>query len=112
MSSLLAFNSAALLEAHYAVPLTGGVLNELNTRLDAATIATILVHSESHVAIVDEELLPLMEAALRKRVGYTSIIVAGNGSTRRAAGLLDYEEPIAEATPWPAPLPRGCDQRN
>ena len=97
--SVLALNSAALLEAHYAVPLTGGVLNALNTRLDAATIATILVHSESHVVIIDEELLPLMEAALRKRVGYTSIIVAGNSPTRRATGLLDYEESIAEAAP-------------
>ncbi len=99
--SVLAPNSALLLEAHYGIPLAGGVLNALNTRLDAAAIAAILEHSESHVVIVEEGLLPLAEAALRKRVGYTHILVAGDRPTRRATGLLDYEESLAEATPWP-----------
>ena len=42
--TVLAPNIPPLLEAHYGVPMTGGVLNALNTRLDAATIAFILEH--------------------------------------------------------------------
>jgi len=45
--AILAPNIPAMLEAHYAVPLAGGVLNALNYRLDAATIAFILDHGEA-----------------------------------------------------------------
>jgi len=53
--AVLAPNIPALLEAHYAVPLAGGVLNALNTRLDAAGIAFILEHSETKALLVDRE---------------------------------------------------------
>jgi fatty-acyl-CoA synthase len=44
-----------MLEAHYGVPMTGGVLNTLNTRLDAAIIAFCLDHGEAKAVIVDRE---------------------------------------------------------
>ena len=43
-------NTPAMLEAHYGVPMTGAVLNSLNTRLDAAIIAFTLDHAESQGA--------------------------------------------------------------
>ena len=49
----MAPNVPALLEAHYAVPMIGGVLNALNIRLDAATIAFILDHAETDLLITD-----------------------------------------------------------
>ena len=51
----MAPNIPEMYEAHFGVPMTGGVLNCLNTRLDAAMIAFILDHSEVKVFIVDRE---------------------------------------------------------
>ena len=61
--SALLLNTPPMIEAHYGVPMTGAVLNALNTRLDAAGIAFILRHCEAKVLLVDSELLPLAEAA-------------------------------------------------
>ena len=48
-------NTPAMLECHYGVPMTGAVLNTLNTRLDAAIIAFSLDHGEAKVVIIDRE---------------------------------------------------------
>ena len=48
-------NVPAMVEAHYGVPMLGAVLNTINTRLDAATIAYILEHGEAKVLITDRE---------------------------------------------------------
>lgn len=62
--SVMAPNVPALLEAHYAVPMLGAVLNALNFRLDAPTIGFILNHAETKVLITDTEFSPVVEAAL------------------------------------------------
>ena len=54
--SFLAFNTPEIFEAHYSVPMTGGVLNTINIRLDAKTIAYILDHSDAKVLVVDRQL--------------------------------------------------------
>ena len=53
--AVMAPNVPAMLECHYGVPMTGAVLNTINIRLDASTIAFILEHSEAKVFIVDCE---------------------------------------------------------
>jgi fatty-acyl-CoA synthase len=62
--SVLLANTPAMLECHYGVPMAKAVLNTLNTRLDAATIAFSLDHAESKVLIVDKEFSSLAAAAL------------------------------------------------
>ena len=62
--SFLAFNTPEIFEAHYAVPMTGGVLNTINIRLDAKTIAYILEHSEAKVLVVDRQLHVEVKKAL------------------------------------------------
>lgn len=62
--SVMAPNIPALLEAHYGVPMVGAVLNALNYRLDAATIAFILNHAQTKVLITDTEFAPVIKAAL------------------------------------------------
>ena len=57
-------NTPAMLECHYGVPMCGGVLHSINTRLDAAIIAFQLDHALSNVVIVDAEFMPLMQEAL------------------------------------------------
>ena len=63
VSALLA-NTPAMLECHYGVPMCGGVLHSINTRLDAAIIAFQLDHAMSKIVIVDREFMPLMQEAL------------------------------------------------
>ncbi len=62
--AILAPNSQACLEAHFAVPMAGAVLNAINTRLDAATIAFILEHGQADVFMVDAEYAGLAKQAM------------------------------------------------
>src|SRR5690606_19534467 len=48
-------NSPEMLELHFGAPMAAGVLCSLNTRLDAATIAFILRHSQARVLVADTE---------------------------------------------------------
>ncbi len=57
-------NTPAMLEAHYGVPLAGAVLNALNYRLDAASIAFILEHGEADLLLTDTEYAPVIREAL------------------------------------------------
>ena len=62
--SFLAFNTPEIFEAHYSIPMTGGVLNTINIRLDAKTIAYILDHSDAKVLVVDRQLHVEVKKAL------------------------------------------------
>jgi fatty-acyl-CoA synthase len=62
--SVMLANTPAMLEAHYGVPMTQGVLNTLNTRLDPPAIAFSLDHAETKVLIIDREFSKTMKEAL------------------------------------------------
>ncbi|MAW05220.1 MAG: acyl-CoA synthetase [Deltaproteobacteria bacterium] len=64
--AVLAFNTPEMFEAHFFVPMTGAVLNTINTRLDAETLAYIIDFGEVKAMVVDRELLPLTKSALNK----------------------------------------------
>ena len=77
--SFLAFNTPEIFEAHYSVPMTGGVLNTINIRLDAKTIAYILDHSEAKVLVVDRQLHVEVKKALSTiTVSYTHLTLPTN----------------------------------
>ncbi len=63
--SIIAANTPELFEAHYSIPMTGGVINTINTRLDADTIAYILDHSDAKLLITDTQFSPTMKKALK-----------------------------------------------
>jgi fatty-acyl-CoA synthase len=94
-------NTPAMLECHYGVPMTGGVLNTLNTRLDAGTIAYCLDHGEAKVVIVDRELVPLLRMALTQCAAKPLVIEVDDAEASDAArgnhleGAADYEAFIA-----------------
>ncbi|MEL7468114.1 MAG: acyl-CoA synthetase [Pseudomonadota bacterium] len=107
--SAMLLNTPPMLEAHYGVPMMGGVLNALNTRLDAAGIAFILDHGESKFVIVDSELAPLMAEALELMSGSRPQVVEyadpTTGATSTGIGT-DYEAFIASGGPayaWKMP---------
>ncbi len=103
-------NIPEMFEAHFGVPMTGGVLNALNIRLDAATIAFILQHGEARVLLTDREFSATIEAALAqipadKRPIVIDVIddLAPPGKT---LGSTDYEALLASGDPdYPIELP-------
>ena len=62
--SVMAANTPELFEAHYTIPMTGGVVNTINTRLDARTVSYILDHSDCKVFIVDRQFHQVAKEAL------------------------------------------------
>ena len=64
--AIIASNIPEMIEAHFAVPMLGAVLNPLNTRLDAANIAFSLTHGGAKVLIVDGDYAPLVRQALEQ----------------------------------------------
>ncbi|MFD2263849.1 acyl-CoA synthetase [Lacibacterium aquatile] len=103
-------NTPPMIEAHYAVPMLGGVLNTLNTRLDAATIAFQLRHGEAKILLTDAEFSPTIKAALallepRERPLVIDI-VDPLGKPGERLGTLDYDDLLEAATPatgWEPP---------
>ncbi len=73
--SMFAFNTPEMFEAHFAIPMSGAVLNTINTRLDAATVSYIIDHGESKVFIVDRQLWPVLEEALQSSRLQPEIII-------------------------------------
>ncbi len=82
--SVLLPNTPPMLDAHFGVPLTGAVLNTINTRLDASTVAFQLRHSGAKVFIVDREFAPLARQALD--------LLAGEG--HRLPFVVDVDDPV------------------
>ena len=94
-------NVPEMFECHFGIPMTGGVINALNTRLDAATIAFILNHGEAKILITDCEYAPTVEDALR-RIGREITIIDVDDSEYGGGALLGettYETFIAGGDP-------------
>ncbi|WP_248324617.1 MULTISPECIES: acyl-CoA synthetase [unclassified Caballeronia] len=102
-------NTPEMVEAHFGVPMTGAVLNTLNTRLDAATLAFMLTHGEAKAIIVDREFSAVVKKALAN-VPQPLIVIdvddpqyAGDGER---IGEIDYETLLASGDPayqWSPP---------
>ncbi len=104
--AVLAPNVPALLEAHYAVPMAGAVLNALNYRLDARTIAFILGHGQAKLLVADREFGPLVRDALREFGRDVPLVEIADGDNGAPLGGTEYEDFLAEGDPaasWPPP---------
>ena len=106
--AVLAANTPELFEAHFGVPLMGGVLNAINTRLDAEAVAFILAHGETRILVVDREFSAVAKkaiAALGRPIAIIDIddpqYVGGE-----LIGQIDYEALLATGDPeypWTTP---------
>ena len=95
--SVICPNVPEMIELHFAVPMTGAVLNTINTRLDATLIASILDHGEAQLLFVDREYSDVVEAALAliKRDITLVAIDDAHCPAGRLLGPLDYEAFLA-----------------
>jgi fatty-acyl-CoA synthase len=100
--SVMLANTPAMLEAHYGVPMTGAVLNTLNTRLDAPIIAFSLDHAETKVLITDREFSRTIKDALKlakvkpRVIDYDDREFTGTGER---LGEIEYEAFLQEGDP-------------
>ena len=106
--SVMLPNTPEMVEAHYAVPALGAVLNTLNTRLDAPLLAWQMNHCEARVLITDFEFGPVMHEALRRLRedhGRDVVVVDVRDSQYEGAGecvgTLEYEAWLAAHEPLP-----------
>jgi len=90
--SVFAFNTPELFESHFSVPMAGAVLNAINTRLDAATIAYIIDHAESRLFIVDRQLWPVLPEALESTELKPEIVIIDDVDATEKPALPDELE--------------------
>jgi len=88
--AVLAFNTPEMFEAHFFVPMTGAVLNTINTRLDAETLTYIIDFGEVKAMVVDRELLPLTKSALNK-TKYKPILILIDDETALQKPEIELE---------------------
>ena len=107
--SVMLANTPPMIEAHYGAPMTGAVLNTLNTRLDAAILAFTLDHAGTKVLITDREFSKVMKEALALAtvkplvIDYDDPDFDGPGER---LGTLEYEEFLSQGDPefaWAMP---------
>lgn len=102
-------NVPAQVEAHFGIPAAGAVINAINTRLDADTVAYIFAHGEAKLALVDSALLPLAEEAIARNAGVGPRIVEVPdrvAGTEASGRYQTYEDLLATgdaAAPWKMP---------
>ncbi len=107
-------NLPEMLVAHFAVPLAGGVLVAINTRLTAEEVSYILRHSGAKILVADAALLPVAVAAAEGIGTVTQLVVAADAEAGTASpdlaappGLVSYPEFLAGQTadpmPWSVP---------
>src|SRR3977135_1299344 len=98
--AIIASNIPEMIEAHFAVPMLGAVLNPLNTRLDAANIAFSLMHGSAKVLIVDAEYASLVRQALQQVDREIVVIdIASPDGPVAPLGTHTYEAALAAGDP-------------
>jgi len=103
-------NTPPMVEAHFGIPMSGAVLNALNTRLDPEAIAFMLAHGEAKVIIIDPEFSDTMQKALAIAKRHDILVIdvkdelyQGGG---QAIGMIEYEAFLQKGDPnfeWTGP---------
>lgn len=103
--SVLAPNISEVFEMHFAIPMSGAVLNTINTRLEAQTIAYILKHGESKILLVDKEFGALARQTMEllsddKEVTPPLLVTIDDVNFQQGekVAVLDYEALVNEGS--------------
>jgi acyl-CoA synthetase (AMP-forming)/AMP-acid ligase II len=106
--AVMGTNTPETFEAHFGVPMAGAVLNAINTRLDAETVAYILAHGEARVLLTDRELSRTVARALAALPQPPLVIDIDDPAAEggELLGVMDYEGFLATGDPgaqWSLP---------
>ena len=102
-------NVPAMFEAHFGVPMTGAVLNTLNTRLDAEAISFTLQHGQAKVLLTDREFSGVIGKALALSGDWRPLVIEvedDEAPPGQWLGDVSYESFLAEGDPgfqWQLP---------
>src|ERR1700681_2872839 len=92
-------NIPAMNEVHFAVPMAGAVLNALNIRLDAPSIAFQLEHGGAKIILVDPEFTGVISEALKLMRGPKPCVIDvddANFAGGKRIGEIEYEDALAQ----------------
>ena len=95
-------NIPAMNEVHFAVPMAGAVLNALNIRLDAPSIAFQLDHGGAKIILVDPEFSGVIAEALTLMKGPKPFVVDVDDAAfagGKRIGEIEYEAAVAAGDP-------------
>ena len=101
--AVMAPNIPPLLELHFGVPMVGAVLNAINTRLEASTIAYILTHGEAKLLITDREFSEVVGQAIELLENPPVVIDINDVDQGKLLGGIDYEALLSEGEEAYAP---------
>ena len=103
-------NTPPMIEAHFGVPMSGAVLNALNTRLDPKAIAYMLTHGQAKVILIDPEFSHTMHEAIQLAqlqdvlvIDIEDMLYQGSG---KPIGTITYEAFLESGDPhfdWQMP---------
>jgi fatty-acyl-CoA synthase len=95
-------NIPAMNELHFAVPMAGAVLNALNIRLDATSIAFQLDHGGAKIILVDPEFCGVISDALKTMSGPKPFVIDVDDASftgGKRIGVIEYEAAVAQGDP-------------
>jgi fatty-acyl-CoA synthase len=101
-------NVPAMNELHFAVPMAGAVLNGLNIRLDASSIAFQLDHGEAKIVLVDPEFSAVITEAMAQIKGPKPFVIDVDDAAfagGKPIGAIEYEAALAQGDPSFVPRP-------
>jgi long-subunit acyl-CoA synthetase (AMP-forming) len=108
--AVFAFNTPEMFESHFSVPMSGAILNTINVRLDANTVAYILDDGNAKALIVDRELFDIASKALSVSSSQPTVILIDDefADTKPEVNIdvINYETLISEGDPsfkWRSP---------
>ena len=106
--SIMGYNTHETYEAHFGIPMAGGVIHAINTRLDAKNIAFMMDHAQTKILLTDTLAAPIMKKALSlvKEKPLVIDIVDANEESGESLGNMNYEDFISQGDPnfkWQLP---------
>jgi len=108
--SILAFNTPEMFESHFSIPMAGAVLNSINVRLDAGTIAHILNDSNAKMLLVDRELFEVASDAISISSSNPKVVLINDAFAESKPNVtentIEYESLVENGDPsfkWQKP---------
>ena len=108
--AIMAFNTPEMYESHFSIPMAGAILNTINTRLDAETVAYILDDGNAKVFIVDAELAGVAQDALNSSTNKPQVVLINDPNYKSKVqtnlNTIDYEGLLSKGKPgfeWSSP---------